>query len=534
MLVCDWLRTGEYWCPEHQAPERFSTPTAAKHRLSLKLSVCLRHAVRTIRRLGSRKSKTIAPFELEAHQVHQPSNEYVWISAEKAIMNKRERPGAELSTTRSCELKIELPTTVSRCYELQSPILSLDVPGLRFASGDAMEIDETDNSSLASSPSISPIEEEYEVIGSNTSSPMSPCYTIETSPQVSCNDNPFRSDLTSPVFLPVPVFDLDHTNYDVVFANHNVASTIPGLRSSVISGSSEAIEALKLDSPYAFEGKPNPHEGYSDEKMICHVEDSTGRDQQCNDDHTNIYDSSGSQPSMVNDVCLRKNVIGADVQMQSQHALIEGLRHVSPMLYKRSLRNLRRDPVTAAVRSFIENMPSPENIVKMGLATLRKVFSNTLPNKLMDIFAMLHVAYVVAIVINQKDVTEIQRDLYADILNWSLAIKSIDERALFANIAQLMWASEHSKMNCPRIVNDVLSGTLNQACFTTALPPISELPASRSSSDSHSMDFGSSEACSNDTTALFQVLKRGTSVYLCKQYLDGMRNTQSHLLLWPG
>ncbi|MCJ1431278.1 hypothetical protein MMC27_000629 [Xylographa pallens] len=435
-------------------------------------------------------------------------------------MNKRERAGAELSTTRSCELKIELPTTVSRCYELQSPILSSDVPDLRFASGDAMEVDEAENSSLASSPSISPIEEEYDIISSNTSSPMSPCYTIDASPQVSCNDDPFGSDLTSPVFFPVPVFDLNHIDYDVVFASHDVASTIPGLCGSVTSGSSEAVEALKLDLPNTFAGKPNPHEGYSDEKMICHVEDGTGRDQQRSDNHSNEYDLSGIQRSMVNSVCCGKNVTGADVQMQSQHALIEALRHVSPMLYKRSLRNLRRDPVTAAVRSFIENVPLPENIIKIGLATLRKVFSNTLPNKLMDIFAMLHVAYVVAIVINQKDFTEIQRDLYADILNWSLAIKSTDERALLTNIAQLMWASDHSKMNSPRIVNDVLSGTLKQACFTTVLPPISELPASHSSSDSYSRGFVSSEAYSNDTTALFQALKGGTSVYLCKQYLD--------------
>ena len=439
-------------------------------------------------------------------------------------MGKRERAGAELSTTRSCELKVELPTTVSRCYELQSPISSSDIPDLPFVSSDAMEVDETESSSLASSRSISPIEEDYDVVSSNVSSPLSPCHTIDTSPQAGCNNDPFGSDLTSPVFFPVPVFDLDHINYDMVFASRDGISITSGLRKSVTTGSFEAVEALKLGLPITFEGKPDLHQGYSDEKMICHIEDSTVRDQQYCDDHSR--DLSGPNPLVVKSVCCSRNVTGADVQMQSQCALIEGLRHVSPMLYKRSLRNLRRDPVTAAVRSFVDNMPSSENIIKLGLATLRRVFSDTLPNKLMDIFAMLHVAYVVAIVINQKDVTEIQRDLYADILNWSLAIKSTDERALFANIAQLMWASEHSKMNCPRIVNDDLSGTLNQTCFTTVLPPISELPSPHSGSDSPSRGFASSEAYSNNTFALFQALKGGTAIYLCKQYLDGMQDTE--------
>ncbi|MCJ1394847.1 hypothetical protein MMC18_008886 [Xylographa bjoerkii] len=520
VLVCDRLREGEYWCPEHQAPERFTSPIAAKYRSSLKLSVCLRHAVRIIRRLGSRRSKNIRPFELEAHQVPQPSNDHMWIEAENGMMSKRERAGAELSTTRSCELKIELPTTVSRCYELQSPILSSHIPGLPFTSSDAMEVDGPEDSSSASSRSISPIDEGYDVVSSNASSPMSPCYTINTSPQAICNDDPFGSDMASPVFFPVPMFDLGPTNYDVVFASHDIPSTTQGLRESVATVTSQAVKALKLDLPISFEGESNLHQGYSDEKIICHVQDSTRTDQQDSGDLPNEDHLSGPQPVIINNVCCRENVTGADVQMRSQRDLIEGLRHVSPMLYKRSLRNLRRDPITAAVRSFIDNMPLPENIIALGLGTLRKVFSATLPNKLMDIYAMLHVAYVVAIVINQKDVTEVQRDLYADILNWSLAIKSIDERALFVNIAQLMWASDYSKMNCPRFVNDVLSGTLNQTCFTTVLPPISELPASHLGSDNHSRAFVSSKAYSNDNTALFQALKGGTAVYLCKQYLD--------------
>ncbi|MCJ1288774.1 hypothetical protein MMC34_000303 [Xylographa carneopallida] len=383
-----------------------------------------------------------------------------------------------------------------------------------------MEVDKADDSSLASIRSISPIEDGYDVISSNMSSPMSPCYTIDTGSQGTINDNPLGSDVTPPVLFPVSAFSLDHINDDGNLANRAVRPTIPGLWEIDATVSLEVFEALKPDQPIAFEAMSHPCQGYGNEKMICHIVDSTRRIQQHSDDRLYGHGLGRPQSSMANSVYCRRSVSGDDIQMQSQLALTEGLRHVSSMLYKRSLRNLRREPVTTAVRSFIENMPLLENIIKVGLSTLRKVLSNTLPNRLMDIYAMLHVAYVVAIVINQKDVSEIQRDLYADILNWGLAIKSIDERALFANIAQLLWASEHSKLNCPRIVNNVLSGTLNQTCFTTVLPPICELSASHSSSDSRTGGFMSSQAYYNDTTALFQALKSGTAVYLCKQYLD--------------
>ena len=525
--MCDRLREGEYWCPGHQAPERFTSMVVAKHKSSLKLSVCLRHAVRIIRRLGSRRLKNSVTFELEAHQVQPSPNESVWIAAETNVISKRERPGAELSTTRSCELRAELPTTVSRCYELQSPVESSNVPSLPLASNDAMELDESEDSSSASSRSISPIEEDYDVASSNISTPMSACYPVDSIPRGLCNDDPFQSYLTSPIFVSGPVFNLDHPNYDAVFANHDIACTFPKLCKSVASANSETIQAIQLDQPTTIDETPIPHESYSDEKMICHLEDSTGTNQQPSGARLNEQLSCGPQPLMVKNVSFGGNIKGADGQMQSQRDLIEGLRHVSPILYKRSLRNLRRDPTTAAVRSFMNSMPLHEDIIAIGLATLRRVFSASLPSKLMDIYAMLHVAYVVAIVINQKDVTEVQKDLYADILNWSLAIKSVDERALFVNIAQMMWASEHSKMNCPRLMNEVLSGARNQTCFTTVLPPVSEIPtSSHLGSDSRSKAPISSKINSDNTTVLFQTLKGGTAIYLCKQFLDG---TQEHV-----
>ncbi|MCJ1281554.1 hypothetical protein MMC26_000874 [Xylographa opegraphella] len=429
----------------------------------------------------------------------------------------------------SYELRIELPATGSRVSGLPSTgsrvsglpslILSSNIPDLPVASSDAMKLEDTEYSSPASSPSLSLIGKGYDGSSPNTSSPMSPCYAIDVSPQDTSIDDLFGPDLKSPEFLPESTFGPNFADSDVVFASYEATCALPELRKSDSTGSSEVVKALKLKSPITFEGNPSPHQGYCDEKILCHIEDSTGKDQQHCDDVLDEHHSSGPRPLIVNSLCLRKNVPGFDVQMQSQHALIEALRRVSSMLYKRSIRNLRRDPVTGAVRSFIENMPSPENIIERGLANLRRVFSNSLPNRLMDIYAMLHVTYVVAIVANQEDVAGIQRDLYADILNWSLAIKSIDERTLFVKIAELMWASEHTKMNCPRIVSDVSSGTLNQTCFTSILPPVCELPVFQSDSSSPT-GFVTLEGCSNDSTALFQALKGGTAIYLCKQYLD--------------
>lgn len=522
MKNCERLSEGEYWCPEHQAPERWAAPVTKRHRSSLKLSICLRHAVRIIRKLGSRRSKKADAIELSAHQIYQQAPvDYAIVTTEKKMTF--ERANAELST-RSCELRIELPTTISRCYELQSPLTS---HALDLSLGEDMdvdmELDESECSVSASSQLISPIEDGYDVIDSKASSPMSPSYTIDsTSPPLQFDEEDFESCLGSPLFIPVPMTDLNLESQHGPAPSNDLPEAYPQPRLSFVFMPVDINKVSAAQPEMLAETTPQPCVQYCDEKETCSISYNTQTPPQT---HCNV---SSAQPSHIHPALAitaiddHEQGNGNDFQMHNQHDLVEGLMRVSPMLYKRSMRNLRRDPMTSAVRSFIDHMPSTEVVVERGLTSLRKVFNGSLPNQLMDIYAMLHVAFVVAIVINQKDVTEVQTDLYADILNWSLAIRSVNERALFVHIAQRMWASEHSKIHCPRIVNENVPSTLNQSCFTSVLPAISELPAPWSSTVNNFKASTSSSGIFNDTNALFQTLKTGTAIYLCRQYLDGM------------
>ncbi|MCJ1477262.1 hypothetical protein MMC13_005933 [Lambiella insularis] len=526
---CERLSEGEYWCPQHQSPERWAAaPASKKHRSSLKLSICLKHAVRIIRRLGSRRPKKTSSIELEAHHTYQqaPAN-YMLITTNKDITT--EQCEAELST-RSCELKIELPTTISRCYELQSP---LTCHGSDLPFGAIIDVDmdmgtvESESSTSAASLSVSPIEDDYDIIDSEASSPMSPCYTIDaTTRLLSFDEEDLGSRLCSPVFVPIPNLDLDLESQHEPASRNGLLEACPQNGFSFVLMQADLNKRSDAPPPLPIETRSHHDAEYSDEKELCSINYDAQSPPQ-SDCNALTAQPDRSHPALTATAMYdHDHGTGTDFHMHNQHDLVEGLRRVSPMLYKRSLRNLRRDAMTPAVQSFVDSMPSTEVIIERGLASLRKVFSGNLPNQIMEIYAMLHVAFVVAIVINQKDVAEVQKDLYADILNWSLAIRSVNERALFVHIAQRMWASEHSKLHCPRFVNDDLPGMLNQTCFTSVLPAISELPAPCSSTTNNPKTSTSSSTISNDTNVLLHALKKGgTAIYLCRQYLDVLEYT---------
>ena len=512
---CDRLAEGEYWCYEHAGPERF-TPVPTKHKSNMKLSKCIRHAVRIIRKLGSRRLKhAVEVSELAAEPESSKgfqgflTSDYVFVTAEKKItaINRSE---AELST-RSCELK-ELPTTHSRYYERQLPLPPSDAPSLPVLSTEDMEIDKSDSSSSASCRSISPILEGYHMVDENPLSPMSPC--CDASPRT-CRfhfeEMGLEPEMTSRVSFPshMPQMFLDS---DQVIVGQSV-ETVPSPTTlyldvhmtSDFTDHEEAVEATIVQETSCL---PMP---YSDEKIICALDYDSHHHRQPSGNHLPAQFNERPTQFVAEDLPEQSTNFGTETQMRTQLELVDGLRRVSAILYNRSIRNLQRDRLTADVRSFISAMPPSELIAKRGLAALRKFFAGTLPTTLMEIYAMLHVAYVAAIVINQNEVVEVQNDLYADILNWSLAIKSVHERALFVDIARRIWASDHSKLNCPRRATEDVPSALNQTCFTTVLP---------SSGSGKSKAYVSSRDSSDQAATLYHHLKSGTAIYLCRQYLD--------------
>ncbi|MCJ1247724.1 hypothetical protein MMC30_004939 [Trapelia coarctata] len=528
---CDRLAEGEYWCYEHAGPERFA-PLATRQKSNLKLSNCIRHAVRIIRKLGSRRLKhTVEAAELAAEHDSprrlqpSPATDYVFVPAEKktTAMNRLD---AELSTL-SCEVK-ELPTTHSRFYEHQSSLPMSDAPGLPVFPPDDMEIDKSDTSSSASCRSISPIQEGYHVVDENPLSPMTPC--CDASPRTRrfhFEEMGMDHASTSRVSFPshTPQIYLD----DPLIAGASV-ETIPipatlYLDVHMTSDFTDHPDHHKAAETMNTREIPVPPMVYSDEKIICAMDYDSHHHGQASGNYIPARFTEQHTQFMIEDVREQQTPFGTETQMRTQLELVEGLRRVSAILYKRSVRNLQRDRLTADIRSFMRNMPPSELIAEKGLAALRKFFAGSLPSTIMEIYAMLHVAYVAAIVINQIEVVEVQNDLYADILNWSLAIKSVRERALFGDIARRMWASDYSKLNCPRQATEYASGALNQPCFTTVLPAMGDTPRSSMSGSGKSKSFAPSRDNVDQATTLFHNLKNGTAIYLCRQYLDVLEYT---------
>jgi len=524
--VCDRLAEGEYWCYEHAGPERFA-PIATRQKSNLKLSKCIRHAVRIIRKLGPRRSKsTVEVAELAAapgspkRLQPSPTTDYVFVSAEKKT-TATNRSDAELSTL-SCELT-ELPTTHSRYYEPQWPLLVSDAPALPIFSTEDMDIDHSESSSAASCRSISPIQEGYYVIDGNPLSPMSPC--CDASPRTQrfhFEEMGLEPNMASRVSFPSHMPQMFLESDPVIVSN--TVETMPSpttlyLDVQMTSDFTEPDEVAVTSIPQESPVLPLV---YSDEKIICAVDFDSHHHRQISGNCVPAQFTERPTQFLVEDVHQQQTSFGTETQMHTQLELVEGLRRVSAILYKKSIRNLHRDRLTVDVRSFICNMPPCELIVAKGLAALRKFFAGSLPSTLMEIYAMLHVTYVAAIVINQNEVAEVQNDLYADILNWSLAIKSVRERALFVDIARRMWASDHSKHNCPRQATEDISSALKQPCFTTVLPAMSEISRSFSSGSGKSKASASSRDNVDQATTLFNNLKNGTAIYLCRQYLDSM------------
>ena len=422
--MCDQLKIGEYWCPACQKSERFIPATGTTYRPVLKLSACLKHAMRFIRKLGSRRSKKAGASgppkcELEANQICGLSSvDESWYPAEKqALGNRREPKGpAELSTTHSCELRIELPSTSSRYYERQSSTPLIEELGILNPYYDPMEMDEPNVSSSVSSRSISPIEDDYDVVDTASSSPTLPCYTIESLPQALYGTaEDLAKSLTSPVALSAPILEFDSEPYQHIVVG--APDKVFAQAQQSILGSPIFLHPAEPLQPVVVQEALMMRTTFSDEKeLYLEVHDETIGQQKASYS-THAYSSKDLiyQPTSVDGHQDERN--NTEIQIQSQYEFVESVQRVSPMLYKRSIRNLRRDPMTHPVLSFIDHMPAQELVLERGLTTLRMLFNKSLPSEIMDIYAMLHVSYVFAIVVNQKDVVEVQKDLYADILN---------------------------------------------------------------------------------------------------------------------
>jgi hypothetical protein len=528
--VCDRLQDGDYWCPEHATPERFAFPDKSHSKSHLKLSNCLRHAVRVARMLGSRRPKRARwpkAVELAAgseESAQPPPPPY----ARSATRKRMEPRSAGMVPSTYCSGFMELSSVRSQCYELQGADPLSDSRIFPRTTDEGMDMDGTDDDdhSSVSSRSVSPIDDGYEMVDGELLSPVSPHYETTSMRRILRYDNEaLRSSMTCPISYPALLRESDLESSPVV-----ISASHEDVQSAVFMQQFDR----HVEDNFSTADEPEPQSFQASfssmhtlEKIV--VEEYSEPQRRSNSSY--LLQGLALQPApLFMTIAQDQQVMPRkERQMGTQLELVDSLRQVSNILYERSLRNLRRDPVTVDIHNFVQTMRSSDYIIEKGMTTLRMVFAGTLPTSLMDVFAMLHFAYVAAIVINQSEVVEVQSDLYADILNWSLAIGSIQERSFFVDIARRIWASPHIKANCPRLHDDV-QGVLSQPCFMTVLPALAE------SSKSVTSRLGkrkASQSARDDharATTLLNTLKNGTAMYLCRQYLDGMYHVSSGIV----
>ena len=524
---CDKLEGGEYYCAEHAVTERFALPSTDAPTLSIKLSVIVRRSIRIIRKLGSRRSKEANTAELEDLQVLPPGlkADHFLLTTEEDLFSKhaeaelasRAREPIELSATLSQYLPYtEIPAPVQTFSDSASyndqPRFHNSEPGpqnhdpeLLPSVTDAMDVDTPNNIEFVSARSILSLGSSYEYVDSKTPSPTSPFSESSEARTSQYDGERSETEFTPPTSVSTT---LDPESSSAVFPESSWVTISQEMSCFDHEMISELANRNYMPPPAAAQGEPEA----SSEKIVCAVD----------------YDAELHRKVSGNKLPEQFKILEQSMEVFSQCSLVEGLRRVSEVLYKRSIRNLSRNPMPYKIKHFIYEMPPPEQIAEKGLATLSKVFSGNLPSTLMEVYTMIHVVYVVAIVINQKELAEVQDELYADIYNWSLAIKSSTDRALFVDIASRIWTSEHSNTKCPRDAISGLSGTPNQACFTSVLPPVNGSPFSSSSKWTGSKALGLGIG-SREHDALLQVLKEGTAIYLCRQYMDS--KCQSYIFL---
>lgn len=205
------------------------------------------------------------------------------------------------------------------------------------------------------------------------------------------------------------------------------------------------------------------------------------------------------------------------IESPTLYMLVERIYDVSNFLLQKSQDNLR-DAMSASTETFMNVMSNHDHIIRRGFMALRKIFTNNLPTDPLDIFAMLHMAYVAALVVHQDSGDQILTDIYAEVSNWSLAIQSSEQRANFIHVAHLIWPSESP---CAASLQLDSNGQLHDAHgkgFTTILPPIYNTPIK---------NRGGAYSVSVAQRAVYDVLKRGRAVSMLTTYLE------CKATLWP-
>ena len=168
--------------------------------------------------------------------------------------------------------------------------------------------------------------------------------------------------------------------------------------------------------------------------------------------------SPGSMPAEGHSISSRDNMF------QDQDVSFENVIEILRERHEQIIQRLSHPVVTPSVSLFLEDIPSNRALTRQGMTTFERFFSGHLPTSILEIFAMLHVAYAFALAIDyRQDIVRLQTDFYLDILCWGQAIHPT-ERAAFEEIA------EHLCKPSPRYADTVgLHPHVTDSCASPSL-----------------------------------------------------------------
>ena len=128
----------------------------------------------------------------------------------------------------------------------------------------------------------------------------------------------------------------------------------------------------------------------------------------------------------------------------NQATLLTALTEALQRTYDLSQEKICQPTTSASALSFVSSVPNVEVMMKLALTALRNFYRGSLPTTAIEVYSLLHLAYAASLIITHEDPMLLFNDLFVDVLHWAGAIDSVEDKALFIEVAQHIWLPETS------------------------------------------------------------------------------------------
>ncbi|MCJ1385018.1 hypothetical protein MMC17_008136 [Xylographa soralifera] len=180
-------------------------------------------------------------------------------------------------------------------------------------------------------------------------------------------------------------------------------------------------------------------------------------------DGTDMYLSSNIQETSPVQASFETRQDGASkdrsVANRNTKSLFHDLVIIFGILYKQISVMLAQMPSSLSV--FQSTLPREKNIIEAGLQVLRNVLEGVSINSAMELHTMLHLACVSAIMTNEYNTGEIFDRISTSIVACGHALQSHNERSLFVLASGWIWGTKEGQDNQTHNINRSISSDHN-------------------------------------------------------------------------